>query len=634
MKERKSSQASNSDQTFLTVDDVYKLAADHYNAKQYKEADQICKAILQGAPSYFNAINLLGVIAIELSQHELSVELFQKVIAIKPDYADAYCNLGVALQNMGKLDEAVTNYKKAVAIKPDYVNAYFGLGNILEEQGKLEEAVTSIQKAISIKLDFADAYYNLGVILHKMGKLDEAVTSYKKAIAIKPDYPEAHSNLSISQKEQGNLDEAVTSIQKAISIKPDYAIYHSNLGNILEEQGKLEEAVTSIQKAISIKSDYAGAYCNLGVVLHKMGKLDEAVISYKKAIAIKPDYASAYYNLGKLYLSSDIEIAEKHIKKSLEIEPNCGIHGKREIHRVLLMKKSFINMNKINARLLATMPRSGTFYSKYFFRYYDELLSGNKILTTDISPLFYKPKSLGFDIFNVIHAECPGFDDKNNNDLFLNDSPNYIQNGYNIGKSFISILDDEYSPKKNKNVRIAYLYRNPLDQVISYFFHCRNHVKPFLRNQTHIRSNQTESDAIKDYFFSFALEGYIKQYFTYKNMCRHFPEQIKMFHYESLKNNPEKIFGEILIHFGHDPFTSERNTAFFAALDKTNEGNMKQIELKRKTSLAGDQISSSSSHIRSGKIGNWKNYFNEKELNETECRLNKYGISLDDFILE
>ena len=135
----------------------------------------------------------------------ISIEAYNKALAIKPDYADAYYNMGNALKEQGKLEEAIEAYNKALAIKPDYADAYNNMGIALKEQGKLEEAIEAYNKALAIKPDYAEAYNNMGNALKDQGKLEEAIEAYNKALAIKPDYAEAHYNLSFALLSNGNL---------------------------------------------------------------------------------------------------------------------------------------------------------------------------------------------------------------------------------------------------------------------------------------------------------------------------------------------------------------------------------------------------------------------------------------------
>ena len=164
-----------------------------YSQGQLQQALQQAETLVQQYPNSSVLLNIQGAVLKGLGQLDLSVDAFNKALAIKPDYADAHYNMGLVLQEQGKLEEAIEPYNKALAIKPDYVEVYNNMGNALKEQGKLEEAIESYNKAIAIKPDYADAHYNMGLVLQEQGKLEEAIEAYNKALAIKPDYAGALS---------------------------------------------------------------------------------------------------------------------------------------------------------------------------------------------------------------------------------------------------------------------------------------------------------------------------------------------------------------------------------------------------------------------------------------------------------
>ena len=53
--------------------------------------------------NHFDALHLLGVIALQTRHPERAVELIGKAIALKPNYAAAYTNRGKALNDMSVL---------------------------------------------------------------------------------------------------------------------------------------------------------------------------------------------------------------------------------------------------------------------------------------------------------------------------------------------------------------------------------------------------------------------------------------------------------------------------------------------------------------------------------------------------
>ena len=195
-----------------------------YSQGQLQQALQQAETLVQQYPNSSVLLNIQGAVLKGLGQLDLSVDAFDKALAIKPDYADAHYNMGLVLQEQGKLEEAIEAYNKALAIKPDYVEVYNNMGNALKEQGKLEEAIEAFNKALAIKPDHAFAYSNMGIALQEHGKLEEAIESYNKAIAIKPDYADSYCYMGVALQEQGKLEEAIKAYRKALAIKPDYDV--------------------------------------------------------------------------------------------------------------------------------------------------------------------------------------------------------------------------------------------------------------------------------------------------------------------------------------------------------------------------------------------------------------------------
>jgi tetratricopeptide (TPR) repeat protein len=272
MNEQKIAQPSNYGRSLLTVDDAYKQAIEHFNAKRYTESDNFCTAIIQAVPNHIDAINLLGVIAQKLNRHDLAVEQFQKAINIDSNRALLYYNSGISLYSLGRIEESIEILKTALEKEP-------GNSQITNYLNSIADKKESTLK-VSSQSHNEQEYLQKGIASHKLGQIDEAIYWYQKTLEINPENTAVLSNIGAAFQTSGKLDEAVASYQKAITIKPDYADAYYNLGVVLKEQEKLDEAVASYQKAITIKPDYADAYYNLGNALQEQGKLNEAVASY------------------------------------------------------------------------------------------------------------------------------------------------------------------------------------------------------------------------------------------------------------------------------------------------------------------------------------------------------------------
>ena len=297
----------------------------HQRAGRLLEAEGIYRRILESKPNHPDALHLLGMIAHEIGQHDVAVELIGRAIAVKRGNPDCHHHLGLALEALGRLDDAAASYRRALALQPDSADAHHDLGLTLKATGDLAGAAASLRRAIALRPGYAEAHTNLGALLEAEGRLDEAVTSHRRALGLKPDLAEAHCNLAVVLQAQGRLDEAVACSERALALKPDFAEAHRNLGTALHAKGQLPDALGSLLRAIVLKPDYAEAHTNLGIVLRDLGQLDGAVASYQRALGLKPNLVEAHNNLGvALQSQGRLDEAAASYERALALKPGLA----------------------------------------------------------------------------------------------------------------------------------------------------------------------------------------------------------------------------------------------------------------------------------------------------------------------
>ncbi len=255
------------------------------------EAERIYTQVLQRQPENFDALHLLGLLALQTRRTRRGVDLIRKAIAINADFAPAHVNLGNGFRDLNLSREAIASYDNAIALKPDDAGAYYNRGLALQDLKRFEEALASYDRAIALKPDDATAYYNRGITLVDLNRPEEALASYDNAIALKPDYIEAYINRGNALRNLRRSEEALASYDKAIALKPGYAEIYYNRGLALHDLMRPGEALASYDKAIALKPDYTEAYNSRGNALMDLKRLEEALASYDKAFALKPDLA-------------------------------------------------------------------------------------------------------------------------------------------------------------------------------------------------------------------------------------------------------------------------------------------------------------------------------------------------------
>ena len=289
------------DQASSTQDKFRQGVALHQQGR-FAEAEQIYRDVLAQDPKSFEAIHLLGVIALQTRKPQQAVELIGKAIALNPAVPTAHCNLGSALTALQRHAEALASFDKAIALKADLADAHGNRAAALIALKQYEHALASCDTAIALKPDYAEAHNNRAYALNALKRHAEAIASCDQAIALRSNYPEAHNNRGNALNALGRHTDAVASYDKAIGFAPKYAEAYNNRGNALYHLGRAEEAASSYELAIAARPDYAEAYNNRGNALSSLQRCEPALASYDRAIALKPDYTEALFNKSMLLL--------------------------------------------------------------------------------------------------------------------------------------------------------------------------------------------------------------------------------------------------------------------------------------------------------------------------------------------
>lgn len=250
---------------------------------------------------------------------------------------------------------------------------------------------------------------------------------------------------------------------------------------------------------------------------------------------------------------------------------------------------------------LFTIPKSGTTYTMLFLVNY---LS--KLYTQDESRIGYGDMMKGHFIHTVHN-----FAKKNDLVPFLRGRKNILDEN----TPYSDLLSTHVMVEGGLWSRNISLYRNPLDFLISFYFYKYKNRRKHL---THPRKI-----IIKE------LNRWIKLYKQQLALKELYNDRVLMMCYEEVIRNPKMSFTAIIDFLG----LSFDEEALNFALRASSSDQLKEEEVKSGSAVVAPRGKYSGSFIRSGKIGQWKEYFNEKDLDLVRSILNRNGISLDSFVL-
>ena len=133
---------------------AYELAVKQLeNNKQAAQGIDSLKEAINLFPTYFLALERLGVEYVKLQQFEPAHETLTKAIEVNPNGASCRYALGVSQFYLQKLPEAIESLRRALQLAPDSPNAalaHFYLGLAYSNSGKAGDAEPHLKKAYQL----------------------------------------------------------------------------------------------------------------------------------------------------------------------------------------------------------------------------------------------------------------------------------------------------------------------------------------------------------------------------------------------------------------------------------------------------------------------------------------------------
>jgi tetratricopeptide (TPR) repeat protein/ubiquinone/menaquinone biosynthesis C-methylase UbiE len=236
----------------IDSEQIFAQALALHQRGQLARAESLYRQILAASPQHLDALNLLGLAALQAGRTEEAIALIARAIGLNDRVADFHNNIAEAYRRAGRLDAAVEHFAKAAELEPTFLEAHQNLAQTLRSQGEWERAAAYYRRVVAIKPAFAEAHNDLGIALKEQGQVEEAVAAFERAAALKPDFAEAHNNLGNAWRALDRHEPAVAQFRRALALKPDLADALRNLAAVLVEQGHFREALDAARRAIEV----------------------------------------------------------------------------------------------------------------------------------------------------------------------------------------------------------------------------------------------------------------------------------------------------------------------------------------------------------------------------------------------
>ncbi|MCE9521359.1 MAG: sulfotransferase, partial [Alphaproteobacteria bacterium] len=191
---------------------------EHHKAGRGEEAERVYRSVLAKVPNQPDALNLLGVLAMEAGNHEAAFDFLERAVAGRPKDPAILNNYGNALSLVRRYEDAIEHLECALAIKPDMADAWLNLGRTLNSAGRSERALKCFDRLMKLKPDSHASKSGISRALLGLGRTAEAEQAARDLVAIAPEASSGYVNLSNARKfKQG--DPEIARVEALIASK-------------------------------------------------------------------------------------------------------------------------------------------------------------------------------------------------------------------------------------------------------------------------------------------------------------------------------------------------------------------------------------------------------------------------------
>jgi len=388
---------------------------EHHKAGRGEEAEKVYRAVLAKVPNQPDALNLLGVLAMEAGNHDAAFDFLERAVAGRPKDPAILNNYGNALSLVRRFEDAIQHLECALAIKPDMADAWLNLGRTLNHAGRSERALKCFDRLMKLKPDSQSAKSGISRALLGLGRTAEAEQAARDLVAVAPQSSSGYVNLSNARKFKSD-DPEIAHVEDLIASKDTGA------------------------------KELRGLYFAAAKMCDDVGRYDDAFRYYDAANKM----AAGKYDT-KAIEQNYADLKKTYTRKFFEERKDCGLDSERPV-------------------FIVGMPRSGTTLTETIIGAHPQAYAAGELETVkrcerEMSALVFKDEGpqknarqltwVGVEVLAQRYLDAIDTKAKNANAIRITDKmPHNFQ-----AVGFIALM----FPK----ARIIHTRRNPFDTCLS-----------------------------------------------------------------------------------------------------------------------------------------------------------------------
>lgn len=254
----------------------------------------------------------------------LSIQYFNRVIAVKPYLARPYFLRSVAKLNLEDYLGAEADASLAIERNPFITDAWEVRGVARQNMGNLRGAIDDYDKALEMMPDSRGLLFNKAMAQEDLGNLAGADSTLTHLLARFPGFDSGYLGRARLRLEMADTVGAVADIDRALEINKNAVNGYVMRADVaISSERDYEKALADMDRAIKLQPKYAGFFINRAFLRYMTDDFNGAFADYDYALQLDPDNTAAIFNRGLLRSEvHDTDAAIKDFTTVLEMDPD------------------------------------------------------------------------------------------------------------------------------------------------------------------------------------------------------------------------------------------------------------------------------------------------------------------------
>ncbi len=227
------------------------LAERHIRSRRLREAELICRDLVQDFPNCAEGWNHLGCVMEQRKNGLQAVAYIERAIAIAPQRALFHTNLGEIYRRAGLAEQALTHALRALELDPTNHDVGLNLGVALLDLKRADEALQQFEKVAERTPDSVKVWFGKGRALVALRRFEEAIAVFEHCTRLAPRDPNVWLELARARLGLNDPIKALSDAKKLAELRPRWAESALVLADAHQEMGQFADAERIIRDSLA-----------------------------------------------------------------------------------------------------------------------------------------------------------------------------------------------------------------------------------------------------------------------------------------------------------------------------------------------------------------------------------------------